>query len=141
MSRWAAGITAGFLLILWPAVVVSARAWRCPGDCRLRGGEIVLEGVVALILAPAGALLFLLARRLKGAARAVLVILAVATLLAAMGLWSRSAGGVLHDANGIALAAESFVLGLVMAVYCAAVAGGSWMSAIGVRRLEGEQRR
>lgn len=140
MSRWAAGITAGFLVVLWPAIFVAARAWSCSGRCLvLHGQEFVLDAVLALMIVPVAALVFMLARRFAGAAAVVTAMSAGLLLLGAMGLWARSAGGLLADVAGFTTAADSFVLALVMAVYCAAVAGGSWMAAIGVRKLEGEE--
>ena len=133
MSRWAAGITVAFLVVEWPAILVLRNSWRCD-EC---GRQIVTIGVVGLILAPVAALLFMLTR--KVAARWVvrgLLVVAGAVLLASMTLWAGAAGALLRNMSTLAAVANSFVLAVVMSVYCAAVAGGSWMSAVGVGRLE-----
>jgi hypothetical protein len=135
MSRWAAGITLGFLLVEWPAILLLRDSWDCD-DC---GRQIVTIGVVGLMLAPVSALLFMLTR--KVAARWLEIVILVGAgvaLFAAMTLWAGAAGALLRNMSTLAGIFNSFVLALVMAVYCAAVAGGSWMSAVGVARLEDE---
>jgi hypothetical protein len=67
-----------------------------------------------------------------------ILILAGVVLFSAMTLWAGAAGALLRNMSTLAAVANSFVLAAVMAVYCAAVAGGSWMSAVGVARLEEE---
>jgi hypothetical protein len=141
MSRWAAGITASFLAVLWPAVIVFARVWDCPGGCRDEHGRtIVVAGITALILAPVAALTFMLARCVHARVPAIaIMVAAVAVLAGSMLLGAWAAGGLLDDATGFASVGNSFVVAVVMAVYCAAVAGGSWMSAVGVCRLEADE--
>ena len=133
MSRWAAGITLAFLIVEWPAILLLRNSWRCD-DC---GRQIVAIGVVGLILAPIAALLFMLTRKVaaRWLVRALLAV-AGAVLFASMTLWAGAAGALLRNMSVPAAIANSFVLAAVMAVYCAAVVGGSWMSAIGVPRLE-----
>ena len=93
--------------------------------------------VVALILTPISALLFMLTRRITVRWLAVgLLGIAVALLFASMTLWAGAAGALLRKMSFPTSLWNSFVLATVMAVYCAAVAGGSWMSAVGIRRLE-----
>jgi hypothetical protein len=140
LSRWAAGITGGFFAVLLAAIVVFARLWDCAGTCkRDSGGAIVLAGVVALILAPVSALALHLAHRIAARPLANAVhSLAGLVLVAAIGAWAGAAGALVSDAKGWVAIANSIALALVMAVYCAAVAGGSWMAAIGLSRLERE---
>lgn len=149
LSRWAAWITLGFLVVLWPGIAVLAHAWDCAGDCKdAHGRTIVVLGVGALILAPVAALVFMLARKLRrstgptprGAVTAsafALTTIAALTLLIAMTLWAGAAGALVAGSRPLAFAGNSFVLALVMSVYCAAVAGGTWMSTVGVSKLEG----
>lgn len=140
MSRWAAGITAGFLALLWPAIAFSASVWNCPGSCRTsHGRNIVLAGVAALLLAPIAALLFMLSRRIRRRGGPVAVALAAAALVTAMAAWAWASGALLEDMGGPAVAANAFVLAAVMAVYCASVVGGSWMSAVGLHKLESDE--
>jgi hypothetical protein len=141
LSRWAAGITGGFFAVLWPAIVVFERVFDCTRPCQTRNGStIIVSGVVALMLAPVSALALLLARRINVRPLAtVIVVLGGAILLASIALWAGAAGALLGNSKGWAAAGNSFVLALVMAVYCAAVAGGSWMAAIGVARLEAKR--
>ena len=133
MSRWAAGITLGFLVLEWPAILLLRDSWRCD-EC---GRQIVTIGVTGLLLAPVAALLFMLTRKVsrRWLVRGLLA-LALVVLFAAMTLWAGAAGALLRNMSMLAAIANSFVLAAVMAVYCAAVAGGSWMSAIGIARLE-----
>jgi hypothetical protein len=140
LSRWAAGITAGFFVVLWPATVVFERVFDCTRPCQTRNGSIIIvSGVVALMLAPVSALALLLSRRisLQPLATAILALGGV-ILLASVALWAGAAGALLGTSKGWPAAGNSLVLALVMAVYCAAVAGGSWMAAIGVPKLEGK---
>jgi hypothetical protein len=140
LSRWAAGITGGFFLVLWPAIVVFALVWDCSGKCKTQwGGAIILGGVVALMLAPVSALVLHLARRITARPLATTVlVIAVLLLIAAILSWAWAAGALVQDAEGWVGAANSIALALVMAIYCAAVAGGSWMAAIGLARFERE---
>ena len=135
MSRWAAGITLAFFVVEWPAVFFMRRSWRCD-DC---GIQIVSMGAIALLLAPVAALLFMLARRLRRTwpTRALLALAGIA-LFFSLTLWAGAAGALLRHMSAYGAAANSFVLAMFMAVYCAAVVGGSWMAAIGVTRLEKE---
>jgi hypothetical protein len=135
MSRWAAGITLGFMLVEWPAILLLRDAWKCD-DC---GRQIVTIGVVGLMLAPVSALLFMLTRKVTARwfVRALLGVAGVA-LFAALTFWAGAAGALLRNMSTLGAVLNSFVLALVMAVYCAAVVGGSWMSAVGVARLEGK---
>jgi hypothetical protein len=133
MSRWAAGITLGFLVVEWPAILLLRDAWKCD-EC---GRQIVTIGVVGLLLAPVAALLGMWARRVGARwLRASILVVAGATLFAAMTLWAGAAGALLRHMQTLPAIGNSFVLAAVMSVYCAAVAGGSWMAAIGVARLE-----
>jgi hypothetical protein len=136
MSRWAAGITLGFLLVEWPAILLLRDSWRCD-EC---GRQIVMIGVVGLMLAPVCALLFLLTRRIarRWLAGAVLAVAGI-LLFGALTMWAGAAGALLRHMSTLAAVANSFVLAVVMAVYCAAVVGGTWMSAIGVARLEEDE--
>jgi hypothetical protein len=141
LSRWAAGITAGFLAVLWPAIVAFSKVWDCPGDCKTQHGRaIVVAGVVALILAPVASLALILAGRVGrgGTLSILLVLVAGVLLLGSLAAWAGAAGALIEDSSGLVSVGNSFVLAIVMAVYCAAVAGGSWMSAVGLARLEGE---
>lgn len=133
MSRWAAGITLCFLLVEWPATLLLRDAW----DCDECGKQIVSIGVVGLMLAPVAALVFMLTRRVT-VRWLELTLLGVASiaLFGALTLWAGAAGALLRNMSTLAAVLNSFVLALVMAVYCAAVVGGSWMSAVGVARLE-----
>jgi hypothetical protein len=133
MSRWAAGITLGFLLVEWPAILLLRDAWRCD-DC---GRQIVTIGVVGLILAPVAALLFMLTRKVTARWLEITILaLAGLVLFSALTMWAGAAGALLRNMSTLAAVLNSFVLAAVMAVYTAAVAGGSWMSAVGVARLE-----
>jgi hypothetical protein len=135
MSRWAAGITLGFFVVEWPAILMLRDSWSCD-DC---GRQIVIIGVVGLMLAPVAALLFMLTRRVTARwLEVVLLVLAGLALLAALTMWAGAAGALLRNMSTGAAVLNSFVLAVVMAVYTAAVAGGSWMSAVGVARLEEE---
>ena len=138
LSRWAAGITAGFFILVWPAIVVFARVFDCTKPCQTRNGSVIIvSGVVALMLAPVSALALLLARRIAVRPLATgIFVVAGLILLASVGSWAAAAGALLGTSKGWAAAGNSLVLALVMSVYCAAVAGGSWMAAIGVARLE-----
>jgi hypothetical protein len=138
MSRWAAGITVAFLIVEWPAVFLMRDSWTCD-DC---GRQIASIGVGGLILAPVAALVFMLARRVtaRWLARALMAFAGV-VVLASLTLWAGAAGALIRNMSVLGAAANSFVLAAVMAVYCAAVVGGSWMSAVGVPRLEEEIRR
>ena len=140
LSRWAAWITVGFFVVLWPAILVFAGAWDCSGRCKaLHGGAIVLAGVVALMLAPLSALALHLGRRVRARPVAWVVFgVAVLMLLAALASWTGAAGALVEDAHGWTAVANSVALALVMAIYCAAVAGGTWMTAIGLKHLEDE---
>lgn len=135
MSRWAAAITFGFFVVEWPAIFLLRNSWSCD-TC---GRQIVAIGAVGLILAPIAALLFMFSRRVSArwAARAVMVVAAV-VLFGSLTMWAGAAGALLRNMSSLGAAANSFVLAIVMAVYCAAVAGGSWMAAVGVPRLEKE---
>lgn len=133
MSRWAAGITLGFLAVEWPAILLLRDAWECD-DC---GRQIAVIGVVGLMLAPVAALLFMLTRRIRTPwLRMAILVLAGVSLFAALTLWAGAAGALLRNMTLLAAVPNSFVLAAVMAVYTAAVAGGSWMAAVGVARLE-----
>lgn len=133
MSRWAAGITLGFLAVEWPAILLLRDAWTCD-DC---GGQIVVIGVVGLMLAPVAALLFMLTRRVTASwLRMTILVVAGIALFAALTLWAGAAAALLRNMGTAAATMNSFVLAAVMAVYTAAVAGGTWMAAVGVARLE-----
>jgi len=133
MSRWAAGITLGFLLVEWPAILLLRDSWRCV-DC---GRQIVTIGVIGLMLAPVCALLFMLTRKVEHRALGIaILVVAGIVLFGALTMWAGAAGALLRNMSTLAAVGNSFVLAAVMAVYCAAVVGGSWMAAIGVARLE-----
>lgn len=137
MSRWAAGITLGFLVVEWPAIFLLRDAWSCD-EC---GRQIVSIGVAGLILSPIAALLFMAARKVTSRwPNRALIALAGVSLFMSLTCWAGAAGALLRNAGTLGALANSFVLAVVMAVYCAAVVGGSWMAAIGVARLERESR-
>jgi hypothetical protein len=156
LSRAAAWITLGFFVIVWPATLLFLHHWACAPDCLdRRGPELIGVGVGGLIVAPIGALLFLGAGRLRESAVAsdalvtkasnvlaiVLVAAFAASTVVAILLWAYSSSAFVAIAKGGSRIVDSLITSALMAIYTAAVCGGSWMAAIGAGRLEAASER